>query len=200
MKIDNLNMPYELAKNKASSEIRVEMDFDTSRWSKRMQNIVCTAIDTGVADCGQDTAWFVKELLRHYDLDTTNISGYWNRDLPLSAIKPEKITEAVSYVSAMLRMKGNDNISYGDERWLKRLSDYGVSELSRDEQRALGWKEMETQGICDLPVPNFSKQDRAIFTMDYLKPQDEQQQIKRAELINLVRSGSLLSISYIINN
>jgi len=198
MQIENLNVPYEMAKNYSSKEIRVEMDFDTSRWSKRMQNIVVKAVDTGVADCGMDTAWFVKHLLTHYDLDTTNISGYWNRDIPLSAIKPDKVDEAVSYVAAMLRMKAS--LNYGDERWLQRLSDYGVSKLSRDEQKALGWQAMDKQGIYEIPVPAFSKKDREVFTTMYLKPQDEQQQAKRAELINLIRSGSLLSISYIINN
>ena len=45
----------------------------------------------------------------------------------------------------------------------------------------------------------FSTKDKEKFIKDYLKPQEEQEALKRAELINSIRSGSLLSISYIIN-
>ena len=58
-----------------------------------------------------------------------------------------------------------------------------------------GW-----ESIKEIPVPDFTKKDREVFIKKYLKPQEEQEALKRAELINLVRSGSLLSISYIINN
>jgi hypothetical protein len=197
MKIENLNVPYDMAKNYSNKEIRVEMDFDTSRWSKRMQNIVVKAVDTGIANCGFETAWFVENLLKHYDLDTLNNGGNWRHDLPISMIKPEKVTEAISYVSAILKitMDSNDRY-YRHEHWLERLDKNGVK--TKEENDKLKYSEM---GVTDIPIPeNFSTEDKDKFTRDYLKPQDEQQQIKRASLINEIRSGSLLSISYIINN
>jgi len=197
MKIENLNVPYEMAKNYSNKEIRVEMDFDTSRWSKRMQNIVVKAVDTGIANCGYDTAWFVENLLKHYDLDTLNNGGHWRNDLPIDMIKPDKVDEAVSYVSAILKMtKNSDDKYYKHDHWLRRLDKNGV--MTKEENAKCGWDEM---GVTDIPIPeNFSKEHKEKFTQDYLKPQDEQQQIKRANLINEIRSGSLLSISYIINN
>ena len=193
---DNFGEAVGMAKNYATKEARVEIDFDTNKWSGRMKNIVCKAIDTGVANCGWETAWWVEHFLKHHGLDTLNHGGYWNRDLPLKMIKPDKIEEAVAYVSAILRMTPDDGYR-GTNYWLERLSDKGISKLSREEITKQGlWK---TEGITDIPIPrNFDNQDKEKFLTDYLKPIDEQQAIKRAELINLVRSGSLLSISYII--
>jgi hypothetical protein len=193
---DNFGEAVGMAKNYATKEARVEIDFDTNKWSGRMKNIVCKAIDTGVANCGWETAWWVEHFLKHHGLDTLNHGGYWNRDLPLKMIKPEKIEEAVAYVSAILRMTPDDGYR-GTNYWLERLSDKGISKLSHEEITKQGlW---QTEGISDIPIPrNFDNQDKDKFLTDYLKPIDEQQAIKRAELINLVRSGSLLSISYII--
>ena len=198
MQINNLNVPYEMAKNYSSKEIRVEMDFDTSRWSRRMQNIVVKAVDTGIANCGYDTAWWVENLLKHYDLGTVNNGGGWRRDLPIDMIKPDKVDEAVSYVAAMLRIKTQENdggyYGHSNKHWLEKLGTNGVK--TPEENAGLSW---DKQGVTAIPIPDdFSTKDKDKFTMDYLKPQEEQEQIKRAELINLVRSGSLLSISYII--
>ena len=193
---DNFGEAVGMAKNYATKEARVEIDFDTNKWSGRMKNIVCKAIDTGVANCGWETAWWVEHFLKHHGLDTLNHGGYWNRDLPLKMIKPDKIEEAVAYVSAILRMTPDDGYR-GTNYWLERLNDKGISKLSHEEITKQGlW---QTEGISDIPIPrNFDNQDKDKFLTDYLKPIDEQQAIKRAELINLVRSGSLLSISYII--
>ena len=199
MQIKNLNVPYEMAKNYSSKEIRVEMDFDTSRWSKRMQNIVVKAVDTGIANCGYDTAWFVENLLKHYDLGTLNNGGGWRNDLPISMIKPDKVDEAISYVAAMIRIKPQDEGHYyrnSSRHWLEKLDKNGIK--TPEENAKCGWDEM---GITDIPIPeDFSNADKDKFTRDYLKPQEEQEALKRAELINLIRSGSLLSISYIIKN
>jgi hypothetical protein len=183
-----------MAKNYSTKEARVEIDFDTSRWSGRMQNIVCKAIDTGIANCGYETANWVEGFLKHHGLDTLNNGGNWRNDLPISMIKPEKVEEAVAYVSAMMRIR-HDGVGWHEEHWLKKLDDNGVK--TKEENNNLDW---DKQGVMSIPIPNdFSTEDKDKFTMDYLKTQDEQQQIKRAELINLIRSGSLLSISYIIN-
>ena len=194
---DNFGEAVGMAKNYATKEARVEIDFDTNKWSGRMKNIVCKAIDTGVANCGWETAWWVEHFLKHHGLDTLNHGGYWNRDLPLKLIKPNKIEEAVAYVAAIARLNPDDGGYGGNNYWLERLNDKGISKLSREEITKQGlWR---TEGITDIPIPrNFDTKDKEKFLRDYLKPIDEQQAIKRAELINLVRSGSLLSISYII--
>jgi hypothetical protein len=194
---DNFGEVCGMAKNYATKEARVEIDFDTSRWSGRMKNIVCKAVDTGVANCGWETAWWIEHFLKHHGLDTLNHGGYWNRDLPLKLIKPEKIEEAVAYVAAIAKMSSEEG-GYGSSNyWLERLSDKGISKLSREEITKQGlWK---TEGITDIPIPrNFDNQDKDKFLTDYLKPIDEQQAVIRADLINKIRSGSLLSISYII--
>jgi hypothetical protein len=199
MQIENLNVPYEMAKNYSSKEIRVEMDFDTSIWSKRMQNIVVKAVDTGIANCGYETAWWIENLLKHYGLGTLNNGGGWRNDLPISMIKPDKVDEAVSYVAAMIRIKPQDGGHYyrhSNRHWLEKLSKNGIK--TPEENAKCNWDEM---GITDIPIPDdFSNADKDKFTMDYLKPQEEQEALKRAELINSIRSGSLLSISYIIKN
>jgi len=188
MEIPNLNEPYEMSKNYATKQVRVEMDFDTNRWSSRMKNIVCKAIDTGVADCGHDTGYWIKNLLNHHGLGVQHIGTYWSNDLPVEMIKPDKVEEVISYLSALYRMnRSANNDSYSRQSYRFR---YFMERL--DES---GW-----ESIKEIPVPDFTKKDREVFIKKYLKPQEEQEALKRAELINLVRSGSLLSISYIINN
>ena len=193
---DNFGEVCGMAKNYATKEARVEMDFDTNRWSGRMKNIVCKAIDTGVANCGWETAWWVEHFLKHHRLDTFNHGGYWNRDLPLNMVKPDKVEEAVAYVSAIVRMNPDDGYR-GSNYWIEKLSSKGISKLSYDEINKQGlWA---TEGISDIPIPrNFDTKDKEKFLNDYLKPIDEQQAVTRADLINKIRSGSLLSISYII--
>ena len=190
---DNFGEAVSMAKNYATKEARVEIDFDTSRWSGRMKNIVCKAIDTGIANCGYETAWWIEHFLTHHGLDTLNNGGNWRHDLPIKMIKPEKVEEAVAYVSAMLKMKG-DGIGWSNDHWLAKLDKNGIK--TQEDENVL----FRDEGISVIPIPDdFSDKDKDKFTMDYLKPQEEQEALKRAELINLVRSGSLLSISYIIN-
>ena len=175
---DNFGEAVGMAKNYATKEARVEIDFDTNRWSGRMKNIVCKAIDTGVANCGYETAWWIEQFLKHHELGTVRLWG-WQSDLPTNMIKPDKVEESIAYVSAIYKMQ--DRLGYGEERWLDQVAELGTD-------------------INHLRIPmEFSTKDRDKFIRDYLKPQEEQEQIKRAELINLIRSGSLLSISYIIN-
>ena len=175
---DNFGEAVGMAKNYATKEARVEIDFDTSRWSGRMKNIVCKAIDTGVAQCGYETAWWVENFLKHHELSTVKIWG-WQSDLPTNMIKPDKVEEALAYVAAIYKMQ--DRLNFGEERWLDDVGEKGID-------------------VRAIRIPQeFSNKDREKFIRDYLKPQEEQEALKRAELINLVRSGSLLSISYIIN-
>ena len=192
---DKFYEPVGMAKNYSTMEARVELDFDTSLWSGRMKNIVCRAIDTGVANCGYETAWWIEHFLKHHELDTLNRGGGWNYDLPIHMCKPDKVEDAVAYVAAMLRLR-KDGIGWSNEHWLEKLDKNGIKTF--DENKNLGWQE---EGITQIPIPHdFSSEDRDKFTRDYLKPQEEQEQLRRAEIINSIRSGSLLTISYIINN
>ena len=127
---DNFGEAVSMAKNYATKEARVEIDFDTSRWSGRMQNIVCKAIDTGVANCGYETAWWIEKFLVHHGLDTLNNGGNWRQDLPINMLKPEKVEEAVAYVSAMIRMKPKEKYGgyyrHGNDYWLEKLDKNGI--------------------------------------------------------------------------
>ena len=84
-------------------------------------------------------------------------------------------------MAAIYKMQ-QGRLGYGEERWLDDVAENTVDDIKY------------------IRIPQeFSTKDKEKFIKDYLKPQEEQEQIKRAELINLIRSGSLLSISYIIN-
>jgi len=177
---DNFGEAVGMAKNYATKEARVEIDFDTMRWSGRMKNIVCKAIDTGVTNCGYETGYWIENFLKHHELSTVKIWG-WQSDLPTNMIKPDKVEESIAYVAAIYKMQ-QGRLGYGEERWLNELEDKVVADIKH------------------IRIPqDFSTKDKEKFIKDYLKPQEEQEALKRAELINLVRSGSLLSISYIIN-
>ena len=175
---DNFGEAVGMAKNYATKEARVEIDFDTNRWSGRMKNIVCKAIDTGVTNCGYETGWWIEQFLKHHELGTVRLWG-WQSDLPTNMLKPDKVEEALAYVAAIYKMQ--PRLNYGEERWLDDVGEKGID-------------------VRAIRIPQeFSIKDKEKFIKDYLKPQEEQEALKRAELINSIRSGSLLSISYIIN-
>ena len=197
MHISNMYEAMTMAENYATTEVRMNIDFDTSVWSSRMKNIVCKAVDTGVANCGQETAWWIEKFLQHHGLSTLNRSG-WQRDLPINFVKEDKVEDAVAYMAALARIQPEIfSYGHGESHWLHKLNTLGISKFTQDEQNEQ--RLWDTEGICHIPVPDkWNKADQDAFYSKYMKPQDERQQIKRAELINLIRSGSLLSISYII--
>ncbi len=167
---------FAIAKNDAVS--KVEVTLDTNLWSKRKQNIIVKAIDSGVADCGYETSWFIKQLLNNYGLGTEQMHR-WNHTMSVEMIKPDKLDEACAYVAAMIRMRDEEWTSWNEDVFLKDL-DAGL----KPEQ---------------IPIPRgFNAADRHKFVMDYLKDQDEQEKVLRADLINKIRSGSLLTISFTI--
>jgi hypothetical protein len=167
---------FAIAKNDAVS--KVEVTLDTNLWSKRKQNIIVRAIESGVADCGYDTSWFIKQLLGNYGLGTERIHS-WNHTMSAEMIKPDKLDEARAYVAALIRMREGGYTSWDEDVFMKDL-DAGLEPKQ-------------------IPIPRgFSKVDKHKFVMDYLKDQDEQEKVLRADLINKIRSGSLLTISFTI--
>jgi hypothetical protein len=167
---------FAIAKNDAVS--KVEVTLDTNLWSKRKQNIIVKAIDSGVADCGYETGWFIKELLDNYGLGTEQMHR-WNQTMSVEMIKPDKLDEACAYVAAMIRMRDGGYTSWDEDVFLKDL-DAGLEPKQ-------------------IPIPRgFSKADRHKFVVDYLKDQDEQEKVLRVDLINKIRSGHKLTISFTI--
>lgn len=166
---------FALARNKSVSGIEIKLD--PNKWSSRMKNIVVRAVDTGVADCGYETSYFIEQLLNTYGLGTERVHQ-WNAHMRTSMIKPEKIEEAKAYVSALIRLRG-DSTSW-EEDYFMRMADEG-------------------EEIFRIPIPsNFDAKDKRKFLNDYIKDQDEQEQVLRADLINKIRNGSQLTISYTI--
>jgi hypothetical protein len=173
---------YAIAKDASIDNIKVTLD--TSKWSKRKQNIIVRAIDTGVANCGWDTATFVTALTKSYGLGTQRIH-MWNQGLSMSMVKPDKVEEVCAYIAAMLKMRQHASedryyhTSWSEDRFLEALEDGRIP--------------------SDIPIPRtFNKKDSDKFVMDYLKDQDEQEKVIRQNIINDVRSGSKISISFTI--
>ncbi len=166
---------YAIAKDASIDSIDVTID--TSKWSTRKKNIIVRAIDSGVATCGWDTANFVKALTKTYGIGVLNATK-WYRTIDVELINPDKLEEVTSYVSAMIKLRGH-NSSYREDMFMRDL----------DEDR----------DISSVPIPSdFSTADQTKFVTDYLKPQDEADRIKRANLINNIRSGHKLTISFTI--
>mgnify|MGYP006883076433 CR=1 FL=1 len=163
---------FAIAKNESISGI--ELTLDPTKWSKRMTNIVVRAVNTGIADCGYDTSRFIETLLNTYGLGTERVHR-WNANMKTSMIKPEKLEEAKAYVAALIKLR--DNTSW-EEDYFMRMTDKG-------------------EELYKIPIPsNFDAKDKRKFLNDYIKDQDEQEQILRADLIDNIRSGSPLKISY----
>ena len=166
---------YAIAKDASIDSIDVTLD--TSKWSKRKQNIIVKAIDIGVATCGWDTAHFVKAITKTYGIGVLNATR-WYSTIDVELIDPAKLEEAKAYVAALVKIRG-DNASYRENLFIRDL----------DEGRE----------IDSVPIPmGFSSEDQNKFITEYLKPQDEADQIKRANLINDIRSGHKLTISFTI--
>ena len=172
---------YDITKDQAVSNVTV--DIDTSRWSTRKKNIIVKAIDKGVANCGYDTGWFIKKLLSTYGLNTHQLH-YWNSYLDVNLIKPEKLEEVKAYGVAMIKMRANQG---GENSW--RNTSWAEDRFLRDVDEGLH--------IKDIPIPStFNQSDKEKFIKDYLKHQDEQEQVLRNSLIDKVRAGETLSVSF----
>ena len=166
---------YAIAKDASISNIDVTLD--TSMWSKRKQNIIVKAIDLGVADCGWETANFVAALTKTYDIGVQKVTQ-WNRDLDLDLVEPSRVEEVKAYVAALIRTRVGVT-SWSENRFMNALENGHV--------------------VSRVPIPvNFGKGDRQKFVADYLKPQDEADRIRRDNLINKIRSGHKLTISFTI--
>jgi len=183
---DEVYTAFGMAKDTATSKI--EITYDTSRWSTRKRNIVIRAIDVGMTDCGYATGHFVSTLLERYGL-TTEKFNMWNEELAIKAVRPDKVDEIVSYVSAMLKMKtptDTDKFQHYYRPW--RLVD---AENRFNSSISAG------KVPTHIPLPEgFTKKEKREFVVKYLKPCGEVERIKRDELINKVKSGASLSISY----
>lgn len=167
---------YAVSKDEAVDSINVTID--TSKWSKRKQNIIVRAIDTAVADCGWDTGVFVKALTNSYGIGTQRISK-WNTSIDRALINPDKFVEVCAYIAAMVRMREGGPVSWDETNFLRSLDDGNTPP--------------------HVPLPKeFSREDRALFLRDYLKPQAEADKVIRTKLINDIRSGHKLTISYTI--
>lgn len=165
---------FSVAKNQAVSNI--ELTFDPSQWSVRMKNILVKAIDTGVADCGYETARWVNNFLEKFGLGTQEMH-YWRAEMDVKMIKPERVEEAKAYVAALIRLRGDGMTSWTEDIFLRYLAD--------------------GEEITRIPLPRtFSRADRQKFVDDFLKDQDETEQLLRAEIINMIRSNTPITISY----
>ena len=168
---------YAVAKDASIDNINVTLD--TSKWSKRKQNLIVRAITTGIADCGWDTGHFVKALAESYGLGMHRISS-WSTLLSMDLVKPDKVVEVCAYISALIKMKGNiENRTYSERSFVALL---------------------ETGDVPDVvPIPSsFSPSDRRVFVDSYLKDQDEAEKVIREKLINEIKSGHKLTISFTI--
>jgi len=176
MAIDNkIHEAFSIAKDSAVSE--VDIILDPGKWSQRKKNIIVKAVDLGVAQCGYDTAMFVKALTKTYGIGTEAVH-YWSSGLDVNLIKPEKVEEAVAYVAALIRLK--DEVTWLEERFMSAV-------------------ESNLIDPTHIPIPNaFSNKDKAKFIVSYLKPQEEADRIIRDKLINDIRSGTKLTISFTI--
>ena len=102
----------------------------------------------------------------------------------MNMVKPDKVEEVCAYVAALIKMR--------------------TSSLSQRPHTS--WSEDVFLGALDIgdvpatiPIPRtFSKADSDKFISEYLRDQDEQEQIIRQNIINDIRSGSKISISFTI--
>ena len=200
MAIDNkVFAAYDFAKNKATSEIKITLD--PSKWSKKMENIICEGIETGVTRAGYQTSYFVERLASLYGIGVDKIES---DSIPRQQVRPEMWNELISYVCACHKMnRGNpekDRYSDGwDDYTVQHFMEYvdkgkfATQELPNDEPYLSYY-------VRNIPLPRgFTASERRELQDKYMLTGDLKDQQLRDELVTKIRTHQPIEILYTID-
>lgn len=149
---------------------------DPKRWSTRRRNIILRALESGVATCGHETAWFIKYLTEAYGSTIETITK-WSSHINIENVRQDKVEELLAYTCAWVKIKlasqGTDYSTYHLSNWIE-----GVNRGMRPST---------------IPTPDISHSEKQAFIQQYLKADDTQRDV-RQQLANSIEKGELLSI------
>lgn len=198
MAIDNkVFQAYDFAKNKATSEIKITLD--PSKWSKKMENIICEGIETGVTRAGYETSYFVKRLAELYGIGVDKLSS---DSIPRNQVRDEMWNELISYVCACHKMnRGNPESGYTDG-W----DDYEVRNFMQYvDKGCFADKEFNDDDITsyyvnNIPLPRgFTASERRDLQDKYMLNGDVKDRHLRDELVTKIRTHQPIEILYTID-
>lgn len=158
---------------------------DTSKWSKRKQNIVLDAIRTGVAACGWQTGHLIREMMQALGSDVQQVTK-WSNTIDAALVKPEMLEDLLAYTCAWIKLttpaSANDNHWYHNPNW-------------RDRQ----FVEMIDQGQRPhhIPLPrHLTDAEKRDFAAKYLRDPSETDRIARDTLIAKITNGETIQLSF----
>lgn len=199
MAIDNkVFQAYDFAKNKATSEIKITLD--PSKWSKKMENIICEGIETGVTRAGYDTSYFVERLAGLYGIGVDKLR---TDSIPRNQVRDEMWNELISYVCACHKMnRGNPESGYTDG-W----DDYEVRNFMQYvDKGSYAKKEPKDEElnhsyyVNNIPLPRgFTASERRELQEKYMLTGELKDQQLRDELVTKIRTHQPIEILYTID-
>ena len=161
---------------------RVTIDIDPTQWSTRRRNIILRALRHGITQCGYETGYFIKCLTEAYGSSIVTMNN-WTRDIPSSAVDPDKFDELVAYTCAWVKLKvagmkpkdANYYCSYTLTNWVNNVS--------------------SGQRPSTFPTPEINNaNEKALFIKQYLKKDETELEFREA-LAAKIERGEMLSIS-----
>mgnify|MGYP006079770239 CR=1 FL=1 len=162
--------------------ISTTVHIDPTKWSSRRRNIIVGALNSGLASCGSDTAYFIDALTQAYGARVQSMSK-WNKSFTTQCIKEEEVDNLVAYTCVWIRLK------FSREHHVYDVYNY----QNRNLERFLDI--VERGGIPEsIPAPEIKSSEQGPFIKKYLKSDAETIQL-RQNLAQKIAQGETLTIT-----
>ena len=164
----------ELSKDKGF--VGATVNINPKLWSARKRNIILNALENGVTQCGEETAWFIQALTRAYGGTMTTINA-WSNNVSVAKVRDDKLDDLIAYTCAWIKIalanQTNRNRDWELRSWL--------DDAGRDRHGQM------------IPLPDIGHADKVAFIKQYLKDDDNLKDVRQA-IANRIERGELLSI------
>jgi len=160
---------------------KATISLDTSKWTSRRRNIVLRALRDGIANCGHETARFIKHLTDGYGV-TVQTSTKWNPQIDVGAVKPEEVDNLVAYTCAWIKLEESrqDSNRYYHHTWYFRhfLEDVAAGRTPHS-----------------IPLPsNLSQREQTDFIKQYLRDDTDTKDV-RQQLADKINNGETITLT-----
>lgn len=176
------NVATALIKDKAVTKIGVEIDM--SKWSKRKRNIIATALKTGVAACGLETAEVAYHMARSVG-SSLNMIHKWDKNVLVEDVKPDRLEDLLAYTAAWMRIRKTADLGNHSARFVGYYYYRALEQMERGERPAR------------VPLnPDMSYDEVRDFIHPYLTASENRDDPRLLELIERVERGDTITITF----
>lgn len=167
---------HDTARDQATTSVTVEIN--TAKWSTVKRNKVIHALETGVINCGYNTAMLIKDVGRAYGLTFVWERSYSPGYIDSSYVRPDKLDDLLAIAVAQKKIRDNDTRARGGY-----VTNYAPAYV----QWANG-----VRNYASVSIPF-----NGVDISEYLKPDDPEHKRQREKVADIVRGRGVIQIKYV---